>query len=179
MAYYLTKNDELKHFGIKGQKWGVRRFENEDGTLTPEGKERYRVKAEKLERDINNASVHERVYDNIYKTALYKAEKYRKESKKNPAKNIFVSLGRKLTQSQLDRNVKDAKEQADIGRAEVRKCMKKINEDPNLEMAVLLADIWGLPYDVYSVGLKDSKKINDYNELNRVYKVYEEDLKNK
>ena len=33
--------DELKHYGIKGQKWGVRRYENEDGTLTPEGKERY------------------------------------------------------------------------------------------------------------------------------------------
>lgn len=33
--YYLT------HHGIKGQKWGVRRFENYDGTLTPAGKERY------------------------------------------------------------------------------------------------------------------------------------------
>lgn len=34
--------EELKHYGILGQKWGVRRFENENGTLTPEGKERYR-----------------------------------------------------------------------------------------------------------------------------------------
>lgn len=33
--------EELKHWGIKGQKWGVRRFENYDGTLTPEGRERY------------------------------------------------------------------------------------------------------------------------------------------
>lgn len=29
------------HHGIKGQKWGVRRFQNEDGTLTAEGKARY------------------------------------------------------------------------------------------------------------------------------------------
>ena len=32
----------LEHHGIKGQKWGVRRYQNEDGTLTPEGKERYK-----------------------------------------------------------------------------------------------------------------------------------------
>lgn len=31
----------LIHYGIQGQKWGVRRFQNEDGTLTPEGIRRY------------------------------------------------------------------------------------------------------------------------------------------
>lgn len=33
-------HDDLAHFGIKGQKWGVRRFQNDDGTRTPEGKKR-------------------------------------------------------------------------------------------------------------------------------------------
>lgn len=37
---YLEMN-ELYHHGIKGQKWGIRRFLNEDGTLTEEGKRRY------------------------------------------------------------------------------------------------------------------------------------------
>lgn len=31
----------LVHHGIKGQKWGVRRFQNDDGSLTPAGKSRY------------------------------------------------------------------------------------------------------------------------------------------
>ena len=31
----------LKHHGILGQKWGKRRFQNEDGSLTPEGRARY------------------------------------------------------------------------------------------------------------------------------------------
>lgn len=40
-AFVVKRSDELCHWGIKGQKWGVRRFENPDGTLTPEGKKRY------------------------------------------------------------------------------------------------------------------------------------------
>lgn len=41
--YYnqLISNDELYHHGIKGQKWGVRRFQNQDGSLTPTGRIRY------------------------------------------------------------------------------------------------------------------------------------------
>lgn len=34
-------NDQLYHHGIKGMKWGVRRFQNKDGTRTAEGKNRY------------------------------------------------------------------------------------------------------------------------------------------
>lgn len=37
----LIPSEELHHHGIKGQKWGRRRFQNKDGTLTPAGKERY------------------------------------------------------------------------------------------------------------------------------------------
>lgn len=32
---------ELRHHGIKGMKWGVRRYQNADGTLTAEGEKRY------------------------------------------------------------------------------------------------------------------------------------------
>lgn len=34
-------NDYLMHYGIKGQKYGVRRYQNEDGSLTPAGRARY------------------------------------------------------------------------------------------------------------------------------------------
>lgn len=56
-------NLELTHWGIKGMKWGRRRYQNKDGSLTPEGKKRYadddnseeaiKAKREKLLRSSN------------------------------------------------------------------------------------------------------------------------------
>ena len=37
----IILDNELQHFGIKGMKWGVRRYQNKDGSLTPEGRKRY------------------------------------------------------------------------------------------------------------------------------------------
>lgn len=42
----------LAHHGIKGQKWGVRRFRNKDGTLTSTGKDRYRDAQSKQEQSL-------------------------------------------------------------------------------------------------------------------------------
>lgn len=39
----MVTEDELKHWGIFGMKWGVRNYQNPDGSLTPAGRERYGV----------------------------------------------------------------------------------------------------------------------------------------
>ena len=39
--YFITYDGELYHWGIKGMKWGVRRYQNADGSLTAAGRKRY------------------------------------------------------------------------------------------------------------------------------------------
>ena len=43
--------NELMHWGIKGMKWGVRRYQNKDGSLTPAGKRRYDKEMAKLKEE--------------------------------------------------------------------------------------------------------------------------------
>ena len=65
------EGDYLEHHGIRGMKWGVRRYQNEDGSLTTAGKQRYgmnegegqrKTSARKMQRDANNL---DRGYANV------------------------------------------------------------------------------------------------------------------
>ena len=84
----------LIHYGIQGQKWGFRRFQYEDGTLTPEGIKRYSKLLDKsnspkgyskLQKFEKKADIYNRNYGN----AKYLSNKERiKLSKRYDNKNI-------------------------------------------------------------------------------------------
>ena len=60
-----TRNTELFHYGVKGMKWGVRRYQRKDGTLTSAGKKKYRdergflTDAGHKQRDANDRKLYE------------------------------------------------------------------------------------------------------------------------
>lgn len=49
-AYVECDYNSIYHYGVKGQKWGMRRYQNSDGTLTPEGEARYRKYQDKYRK---------------------------------------------------------------------------------------------------------------------------------
>lgn len=75
MEFY---NNELHHAGIRGMKWGVRRYQNKDGSLTDAGRKRYARDAREKEYD---------KYDSETGT-------YYKESKKNGRSDLSVDADR-------------------------------------------------------------------------------------
>lgn len=66
--YYNRPYTYIEHHGILGQKWGIRRYQNEDGTLTPEGKARLeKYKSKQLARVKNDryANMEKRLIKNM------------------------------------------------------------------------------------------------------------------
>lgn len=61
----------LVHFGIKGQKHGIRKYQNEDGTLTPEGKIRYGKNGVSKKPGVYSAKI-----DNYHKGNLFRQPYY-------------------------------------------------------------------------------------------------------
>lgn len=89
MAYEMIfYTDELYHFGTKGQKWGVRHWQNEDGTFNAAGKERYFGSSAERKRALKRYGV-SRIDKKNSKGALTKEnlEKERKDLYKRIDKN--------------------------------------------------------------------------------------------
>ena len=110
------ENNELQHWGIKGMKWGVRRYQNSDGTLTAAGKKRYNKELAKLREE-------KKVLENKRKTQakMDKLDAMRKEiddmkSGKKPAAESGKKsmkdmsneeLSAAITRAQLEKNYRD------------------------------------------------------------------------
>lgn len=65
MPEYIIVNGELHHAGIKGMKWGVRRYQNKDGSLTPAGIKRYAKKGYAEDSYNSNKTRAGKVYDRL------------------------------------------------------------------------------------------------------------------
>lgn len=118
--------NELCHHGIKGQRWGVRRFQNEDGSLTNAGRKRYAVGDKMDTNDPNDSAVTRKVKRNYNEMTDKEFMNRYKVSKKTYMKRVnkygdpytnspLAKMGKKLTEQKQERRKKEvARIQEDI-----------------------------------------------------------------
>ena len=113
--------DELKHYGIKGMKWGVRRFQNSDGSLTADGKKRYSGDNLKdIQKQVNQGK---NVVDGVKKTRTKAAEKQHEKKIKSDLSQMSdkelrdivnrLNMEERYTQVMKSRGVETGKSRAD------------------------------------------------------------------
>ena len=74
----------LMHYGVEGQKWGVRKWQNPDGSLTPAGREHYGLgssQAEAMKNDISSMYKKNGIAKGMKASSLMKTKEAYKQSK--------------------------------------------------------------------------------------------------
>lgn len=144
----FTYSDELYHHGILGMKWGIRRFQNKDGSLTPQG--RKRKKLLKYETRPSNRSTS--LFNNEEKRAKTVAES-RKEAADTVKFYGGKNVAKKATEAEY-RNVQrknniryGVKGSLAIGAAAVGAFMA--SEGANIGLGVMLGGAGGLAATTY------------------------------
>lgn len=106
--------NELYHHGIKGQRWGIRRFQNEDGSLMSAGRKRYKVGDKMDTNDPNDSSVTRKVKRNYNEMSDKEFINRYKVSKKTYMKRVnkygdpyanspLAKMGKKLTEQKQEK----------------------------------------------------------------------------
>lgn len=106
---------EFSHFGIKGMKWGRRRYQNKDGSLTSEGKKRYDYPHQSERDRMSNADMRKAIerkkleleYDRYFPQQKSLGERFAKRVSKDVLVPETISIGRSLLRGVINETLKE------------------------------------------------------------------------
>ena len=113
--------DYLQHHGTKGQRWGVRRYQNKDGSLTPAGRKRYGKEMDKLKAEEQKLKAEKKVLDNKKKTQAKFDKLDEKKAKLEAEKKALKEEKKKFKNGEKDVKEKRHEETVEEKRARLLK----------------------------------------------------------
>ncbi len=129
----FISESELYHWGIKGMKWGVRRYQNKDGTLTDAGKKRYDSEADKGDYNQTKADGTRFKQSKKGKTEVLKADARRYAREDDEALQNVVNETRGMTSALKNlnessiRRTKNNRPQMDLSKMSDKEMRDQIN----------------------------------------------------
>ena len=124
------ENNELRHYGIKGMKWGVRRFQNEDGSYTAAGKRRAKQqKAESMSDEELAARVKRLNMEKTYKKLSKESEPKSTLEKSKDVVDSASSLANRLKEADRKAAASKPKPRMDLSSMSDKEMRDRINRE--------------------------------------------------